>query len=380
MSRAAGTLALAVVAALGLSAPAAAATISVTRSDDPLPDACLPTDCSLREAVIASGQIEGKDRIDLDPGTRYELALANAGLGPGPYDEDEGATGDLDIAAGELRISGPVNDPATIDANGLDRVLEVSASADATISGLMATGGSVDGSGGGVFVAPGSKLRLSRATLSNNEATLSGGALDAVGTTKIKDSTLSRNRAGTVGGGISSPAGAKLSAINSTLTRNEAGLGGGGLDASGSVDLNAVTVARNAVTGGGASPRGGGIASAPGRRIVVENSLIALNTSLAGADDCGPQELDSDGDNLTSAPCPGVDFAGDEVAANPKIRRLRANGGPTKTIALKRKSPAVNAAGPQSSPQRDQRGVRRVKLPDIGAYERETKNQKRNDR
>ena len=380
MSRTASTLALAVVAALALSAPAGATTISVTRTDDPFPNGCLPTDCSLREAVLASGQLDGKDRIDLDPGAHYELTLANAQLGPAPYDEDEGATGDLDVAGGELRISGPVGDPATIDANAIDRVLEVSGSADATISGLTLTGGSVDGSGGGAFVDPGSKLKISRATISHSAATLSGGGVEAAGTTKIKDSTLSQNRAGTVGGGISSPAGAKLSAINSTFARNEAGLRGGGLDASGEVDLNAVTIARNAVTGGDASPRGGGIAAGPGRRIAVENSLIALNTGPAGPDDCGPQELDSDGDNLTSAPCPGVDFAGDEVAANPKIKRLRANGGPTKTIGLKRKSPAVDAAGPQSSPQRDQRGVRRVKLPDIGAYERETKKQKHDGR
>jgi hypothetical protein len=49
---------------------------------------------------------------------------------------------------------------------------------------------------------------------------------------------------------------------------------------------------------------------------------------------------------------------------------LADNGGRTDTIKLFRRSAAVNSANPRTSPPRDQRGARRGRRPDIGAYER----------
>jgi hypothetical protein len=51
-----------------------------------------------------------------------------------------------------------------------------------------------------------------------------------------------------------------------------------------------------------------------------------------------------------------------------RLAPLAANGGPTRTIALRRGSPAIGAARAGSAPRRDQRGVRRVD-PDLGAFE-----------
>ena len=57
------------------------------------------------------------------------------------------------------------------------------------------------------------------------------------------------------------------------------------------------------------------------------------------------------------------------IAASAHPGQLASNGGPTKTVALKKGSPAIGKAG-SSPPKCDQRGVKRDAKPDIGAYER----------
>jgi hypothetical protein len=54
---------------------------------------------------------------------------------------------------------------------------------------------------------------------------------------------------------------------------------------------------------------------------------------------------------------------------DPKLGRLTDNGGPTETRALKPGSSAIGLAIPKSAPKFDQRGVKRGKSPDAGAYE-----------
>jgi hypothetical protein len=109
----------------------------------------------------------------------------------------------------------------------------------------------------------------------------------------------------------------------------------------------------------------------------VRNSLIALNSKGSGfGPDCleeNPGGIVSGGHNLigTTADCTGTVFTGathDITNVNPRIAQLAKNGGPTKTIALKRHSKAINHAG-SDAPARDQRGVKRHD-PDIGAFER----------
>jgi len=62
----------------------------------------------------------------------------------------------------------------------------------------------------------------------------------------------------------------------------------------------------------------------------------------------------------------------DIVGVAPRIGKLKRHGGPTRTIALREGSPAVNQAKRSSTPNRDQRGERRGRRKDIGAYERNT--------
>ena len=435
---------------------ASADTFTVTKRSDPVPGDCTPSDCSLREAVLAANNqtIGEADRIVL-PNRRRPYELQRPGAG-----EDGALTGDLDITNDPVRIVHPGRGRATIDANQLDRVFELFA--PARLRKLVVTGGrnpGADGggvragaslalvrsrvtgnrnlgSGAGVSISAG-RLSLVRSVVSANQSTdaagFTGGGVQAIGDADvvirrsrlvgnratgdgggfymgadsarvidstiagnqapfsgagihadgslplvIRDSTLSANTTSGSGGGIA--AYSRVVIVNSTVAENNAFDHGGGIfgGSSSDVAVNAVTVARNVADSNGDSfGTGGGLYYldlAPG--FEVENSLIALNRLGTGArNDCwaDPADpFDSLGHNLvsTTASCPGFDRPTDRVRGNPRIRRLARNGGPTRTVALKANSAAVDAAKRASAPNRDQRGVKRDRRPDIGAYER----------
>jgi hypothetical protein len=102
--------------------------------------------------------------------------------------------------------------------------------------------------------------------------------------------------------------------------------------------------------------------------VFLFNSLIAHNDAAGGSGrDCSGA-YDTVGVSLIQHPA-GCAGAGppDITNVDPETLALRDNGGPTETVAIRRTSPARNAAGDGSLP-RDQRGVRRHN-PDIGAFE-----------
>lgn len=229
----------------------------------------------------------------------------------------------------------------------------------------------------GLATFGGDRGRILRTTVRNNTTPDSGaGIFDGSDTgLLIKGSTISNNTSLDSGGGIWT--GTPVTIVNSTLSGNRAGLSGGAIRADGAtaeIRLNAVTIVRNVANFNDTSTNtsGGGIsannsATFPGTR----NALIALNRADFGASfpDCNAN-IESGGHNLLGDDdgCSGL-VGSDLVRANPKISKLRDNGGPTKTVALKRGSPAIGKAG-NDAPSRDQRGVKRDKNPDIGAFER----------
>jgi hypothetical protein len=79
----------------------------------------------------------------------------------------------------------------------------------------------------------------------------------------------------------------------------------------------------------------------------------------------------SPGHNLltSSRGCAGIDGPSDLMHARPVIHQLGDNGGPTQTIAVSANSPAIGKASPRTAPALDQRGLRRDRHPDIGAFE-----------
>lgn len=248
------------------------------------------------------------------------------------------------------------------------------------------------GRGGAMyFQAPSQNSAITQSTITGNRtgpgghptgASEGGGIYADTGRLRITGTTVSGNRSGDNGGGISVDGTEPLVLVNSTIADNRANSGGGGISGeSGEISLNAVTVAHNLGNADGLLSEAGGGISNDSAELRVENSLIALNrlTEIGGGgtlrNDCSaPSDpgIESLGHNLISTRflCDFFDGPGDLARRNPKIARLARNGGPTKTIALKRGSPAIDEAKRSSAPNRDQRGQRRGRKPDIGAFER----------
>ena len=459
------TILLGLAVALAAAPVAAAETYRVTRTGDPAPGACLPSDCSLREAVLAANASVGvADTIVLPGRGPYNLTR---------FGEEDGAMlGDLDVTNDALRVVHPGKGRAVIDAGGIDRVFHVFAGAPLTLEKLVVRDGNAVGAqgygggiraaarlriirthvlsnlaaqcGGGIHTQDGAALVLDRARVAGNRAVSDGGGISAscfgnggrltmtrstvsgnvsdsdnndigrgggiylqtnaavqstittstwsgnragdeggaiytdLGKLRITRTTINGNRAGDLGGGIEVDGTEPLVVVNSTITGNRSAANGGGISLdSGEVSLNGVTVVRNRGNADGVlSEAGGGLYVDTGEVFRVANSLVALNTLaplVAGQppvkNDCAG-EVDSGGGNLITSRflCDGFDAVRDRRARNPRLGKLRATGGPTRTVALLARSPAINGAR-ASAPSRDQRGVRRVK-PDSGAFER----------
>jgi CSLREA domain-containing protein len=245
--------------------------------------------------------------------------------------------------------------------------------------------------GGGLYLESATTARIVNSTISGNEASNGVGGGVSVSRPgpplRIKGTTISGNRAEDNGGGVF--AFSSLTLTNSTVASNRSNETGGGIAAADSetdVTLNAVTVARNAADANGdGSGTGGGLFRFLTASFEVENSLVALNRLGSGArNDCdGNQPFDSLGHNLVSrlgppamtasgVTCEGFDRPTDLVGLTPRIGKLKRNGGPTQTIALRKRSGAINKAKRSTAPRRDQRGERRGRKKDIGAFERKT--------
>src|SRR5262249_7080820 len=133
---------------------------------------------------------------------------------------------------------------------------------------------------------------------------------------------------------------------------------------------------------------GGGVAfnNAILGTFTVMNTLIALNLVSyggSGPDVSGPfssqgHNLIGDGTGNTNA-WDASDLVGTpQNPLDPKLGPLANNGGPTKTYALLRGSPAIDSGNNSGAPATDQRGVHRPRdgdangsqIVDIGAFER----------
>jgi hypothetical protein len=227
-------------------------------------------------------------------------------------------------------------------------------------------------SAGGGLAIDGDTLRLGNSTVSRNVSDGPGGGVYlSKAHSRIAKSTVNGNVAHASGGGIYQ-SGANLFLVNSTIARNSADTTGGGVQSSlagGHVTLNSVTVARNVANASGRSALGGGLSAKAGSFGVV-NSIVALNRAGSRPNDCHGA-YDSFGGNMlsTMAGCRG--FVGSAlIAPDPKLGSLRDNGGPTKTLALLRGSPAIGKANLEREPAVDQRDRPRTVQPDIGAFER----------
>lgn len=120
-----------------------AATITVDTADDELNS---DGDCSLREAIQAANTDTAVDGCAAGSGAD-EIVLGSLAvtLTLEGADEDDNATGDLDIKS-DLTIEG--ND-ALVDGNGTDRVFDIAASTTVTLTGIKVQNGRVEPAHGG---------------------------------------------------------------------------------------------------------------------------------------------------------------------------------------------------------------------------------------
>lgn len=230
---------------------------------------------------------------------------------------------------------------------------------DCAFSGNLTTNLSTTDYGSAIYVVNGTST-ISSSTFAGNESSDDCGAIYNDGSMTIRNSTFSDNRSigtnSSQGGAICSPG--ALVIEKSTFTGNYA-RGYEGTLLAGNGTLTSSTFRENFSQLGGDSIKGG-------RGFVVSRSILQ---SCSGA-------VTSCGDNIVSdGSCfPASAELYDRIGLDPLLEALANNGGPTKTMALRAGSPAidqviVNAA---SCTGTDQRGSARPSGPrcDIGAYER----------
>ena len=207
-----------------------------------------------------SNACAGTQTISIPAGT-YTLAIAGSG-------EDSAAMGDLDIQDSASLLGG--GNPV-IDGGRLDRVFEVFSPATVDMTGLIVQNGQ-NQNGGGILNH--SILRIHTSTIRENNAVVPPGGSDFAdgggilsegeGALTLDDSEVSGNHADQ-GGGITPP---YLELTRTTVSNNSATVSGGGLWLDVSVHS---TLTRAQVLNNTSGDRGDGIYNA---------SILALNQSV----------------------------------------------------------------------------------------------------
>jgi CSLREA domain-containing protein len=388
----------------------------------------------------------------LDAGGNCSLraAIEESNLSPSfPVETIRLPAGTYTLTLGGLRIEKSLNLRGTaasttiIDGNGRSRVIGIFGGASPIVSMSNVTvqngNGSTDENGGGIYVASGAYLSVSRSVIRNNRGSIFGGGFSVGGQLLLVESTVSGNSlplsegggqtasgggvflfssgVATIdkstindneavrGGGIRN-AGGRLEITNSTISGNRANTRGGGIMNFGTANIAYTTITQNranvSLVGASEDTFGGGIYNAAdaGATISLGNSIVAGNTDRRSlldpqsSPDCysvSPATLTSFRGNLVgvvNTRCNlrdtifgdlTFDQAGTAASPlDPLLDPLVANGGPTRTHALRTGSPAINRGTGVTSatffdcPATDQRLVARPAggACDVGAYER----------
>jgi CSLREA domain-containing protein len=261
----------------GAATPSFSATFAVTKTADTADGAC-DADCSLREAVIAANATPGADVI--------RLAHSWYGLTQrGEDDDDNSLKGDLDFTDA-VTIRG-LADRSTIDAQQIDRVLEVLPGAQVELLDVTLKEGFAIGRGGCVYNAGVLTLRRSWVTrcrlMASETLTLDGGGIFNLGELRLIFAKVYQNVAldgltGGRGGGVFNSAGASAYLYDTDVRDNVIGLDdapgqGAGLFNWGQARIDRSFFFRNNPGGG----EGAAIANRDGGSVAVFNSTISGN-------------------------------------------------------------------------------------------------------
>ncbi|GAB3831582.1 right-handed parallel beta-helix repeat-containing protein [Kribbella italica] len=232
--------------------------------------------CSLRAAIQEANATTVADTIQVPAGT-YPLTLTG----------QSDTTGDLDIIR---PVSILATGSAIVDANGIDRVLEIHPDAGAvTLSGLTLREGSHGELGGGLYNTSTGTVRLQNGAVLDSTATTTGGGIANEGTGRLELTgvTVQGNRTDGEGGGIATSLGALTvtgtAAAPSRIADNEARTGAGlfnsgepGPDGQPSV----ATLTHTTFTGNAATGAGGGAFVGHEGELIVADSTFTTNTAV----------------------------------------------------------------------------------------------------
>jgi hypothetical protein len=382
--------ALALAAALPALAFGATWDVNTTADNGAADQACAgqPGDCSIRQAAAAAAD---GDTINI-PSGHYTLDPAKHEI-------------IFDTAVNVVGAGNPV-----IDGGGITQVLEVNVESGATvtISGVTVTGGGLadeSNEGGGIVAFSG--LTLTNSTVRDNVSSSAGGGIIITGffldpaTLRVVNSTISGNTAQGRGGGIYNEL-SVLKMVNSTVVGNTVGAVGNGGDGGGVYNFSNPFVEDSAIysstiadnTAVGEERQGGNIfvdsddviaARVPGDvaggkidggPLRMRNTIVADGHAESGPN-CGGTDPVTDGHNLISNSECGQNPGAGDITAQPNLKPLSDQGGPTLTRSLNVGSPAINAGDPDGCADdnglltSDQRGDARPQggRCDIGAVE-----------
>jgi hypothetical protein len=371
--------------------------------------ASLPTDLSPEILGQISGDLHanGSDTIAFDPDSvTGPITLSGSQL-------------ELSISGRTSRVTIDGGDGVTVDGHNVSRVLQVDAAVQAVLDHLTISHGRTTGDGGGILNL--GTLLVADSVLSSDSAGTGGGISNSYGTLTVSDSVLSSDSAGSGGGiysngkltvssstlsaNIGGSAGgiyndnSLLTVSSSTLSRNSAATGGGIINSSYGVvtvsdstlyansalngagggvvndDLGRLTVTNSTLSANSAAGSGFGGGINTGGFVLLQNSIVAGNIGLAGADVFGSVS------SASSYNVVGVGVLGISDGVNhnragtsaqpldPLLGPLSDQGGPTQTLPLLAGSPALDIGDPSQAGTADQRAVIRTGGVNIGAFQ-----------
>lgn len=333
--------------------------------------------CSLRAAVLEANANIDSNTIVVPAGT-YVLSIAGANVGA--------EAGDLNIIE-SVNIQGAGADTTIIDGNAADCVFDLgSFQSTISISGVTIRNGNSNVYGSGGVYSLDNTLTMTNCAIVNNTLNYSSGygaGVFSAGPLTMTNCLVAGNTltgsSTAVGGGVCLYFGGTSTLTNCTISGNSAG---GTLDSDGggiAIIGNSTTLTNCTITNNTCAGQAGGIYfdSNTTTTLTVKNTIISGNSGAANCQAAAGSAITSTGYNLEDADTCDFHSTGDLINTLPYIDVLSQNGGPTRTHGLLAGSPAIDAAGPVDSPEKDQRGFTRPAdgnadgsaIADIGAHE-----------
>ena len=309
--------------------------INVTTTSNHDDGRCTVSDCTLLEAINAANAAPDTNTIRFEPwvsGTITNSSLLNG------Y-----------AITSHISIIGPGADRLALSGNRSNRVFRLSSGA-LTLTGLTITNGHAADYGGGIL-AEGGTLVVSACHIVSNVADFAGGGvyIRSNATAIIQYSSVFQNEGHIGGGGIMLSESGNLAMYACTIASNRTTFvydgifppSGGGIWTPGGTLL----LVDSTVSGNHSTLYGGGICNGVffSGSVTIRNCIVAGNTSLnAGPDVVG--SFNSIGYNLigNTNTSTGFGATGDQLNVNPLLGPLGNYGGPTRTMALRAGSPAMD--------------------------------------